>query len=98
MYQPSIPVPPQLKMIASQTYIWEALVLNGATAPVASKRMNVSLGDAKEGLQAAADRLRTRMGNCDRAETVLKGSGAVKQEISRRAWDDVALGLRGQGA
>ena len=94
MYTTSVPVPPQMKKFASQTQVWESLVLSGMPIPMASKRMGVSLTDAKAGLQAAAARLRARMDNCDKAEAVLNGSGAEKQVISRRACDDVALGLR----
>ena len=79
---------------ASPTQVWESLVLSGATATVASKRMGVSLSDANHGLAQAAARLRERRLNCENAETVLTASGAVRQDIPRRAWDDVALGLK----
>ena len=89
-----MPVPIHLAKLASRSQMWEALVLSHATVPVASRRMQVSLSDAKAGLAFAARTLRERAENCRNAEAVLKQSGAVKGELPRRAWDDVALGLR----
>lgn len=94
MYATSLPVPPQMQKLGSVSHTWEALVMNRASIHDAARWMNVSLSDAKEGLRYAASRLRARQENCEKAEEVLKASGAAKQEISRRAWDDVALGLR----
>ena len=89
-----MPVPAHLIKITSQTEIWDALFLSRIPIHAVSRKMNVSLSVAKEGLAEAASRLRQRHRNCLRAEEVLTASGAAKQQISRRAWDDVALGLK----
>lgn len=89
-----MPLENNLKKIASQTEIWDALAQSGATVHTAMRQMNVSLSTAKEGLAEACARLRRRHENCVAAETILEASGLVKQSISRRAWDEVALGLR----
>lgn len=87
-------VPAHLVKIASVSHIWESLVLSKSTTHEASRRMHVSLSDAEAGLRYAAAALREREQNCLDAQTVLTGSGAVKQDVPAREWDEVALGLR----
>ena len=89
-----MPVPAHLVKIASVSHMWEALVLSRTTTHEASRRMHVSLSDAEAGLRFAAASLREREQNCLDAQTVLEGSGAVKQDVPPRAWEGVALGLR----
>ena len=52
------------------------------------------VGTAKERLAQAHRTLRQRLENIRLATDVILADGVVRQEISRHAWEDVALGLK----
>lgn len=69
-------------------------VLQNKTAQEVALMQGCDLGTAKRRLEEALRALDRRRQNCLDAEAVLKANGTVRQEVSRRAWDQVALGLK----
>lgn len=70
------------------------LAMQQKTPREAAALIGCNLNTAKEGLEQARRTLRRRAENIRLATDVILADGVVRQEISRHAWEDVALGLK----
>jgi len=73
---------------------WIPLALMAMSALEAARLMHCSPQTARRRLEQAEYEIVERRQNCRDAVRVTLADGLVRQDISRRAWEDVALGLK----
>ncbi len=80
---------------------WIALARENTSPKIAAQLMGCDAKTARRRLEEAVDevacshrRFHTREQNIRKAVEVILADGVVRQEISRHAWEDVALGLK----